>query len=246
MCENDECVFPFGEDPQVLKEVCKLQPTYSPVSIIKQVHLVQEGKLSGAPGTFQEGTSAGEQELKDQLLTQQCKINDMLTRSKDGRGVSPSSLGSIGGDSNDDPFNQIFFPEPADSEMAKVDFSIGSEPVFQVEKVCRPHYSSYLHSYTDLDSVRDDISACVSQDGNISEIVADAEMEEENSEYTSSNQSHFNFVQKDGDCSDISNCWPTISCTHSFVGLTQFMITSCLIVSVPLRCPARAPPWLHW
>jgi hypothetical protein len=218
MCENEECVFPFGEDPQVLNEVCKLQPTYSPVSIIKQVHLVQEGKLSEASGTFEGAASAEEHELKHQLLTQMCKIKDVLTHSKDDRGVSPSSMGSVGGGSNDDPFDQIFFHEPADSEMAKVDFSIGSEPVFQVEKVCRPHFSPHLLSYTDLDSVRDDISACVSQDGNISEIVEDAEMEEENSEYASSNQYHFDFVQKDGDCSDISNCWPTISCTHSFVG----------------------------
>lgn len=211
MCENEECVFPFGEDPQTLKEVCTLQPKYSPVSLIKQVHLVQEGKLSNACEANQGEPLAESEELESQILTSMCKLNDVLTHPSKKRGVSPAFHERLDENSNDDLFNQIFFSQQNDSEMAKVDFSIGSEPVFQVEKVCRPQVSNLSPSYTDLDSASDHISACVSEDGNISEIDADVEMDEEQSEYSMNYQYNFNWTQKDESHYGDSNCWPTIS-----------------------------------
>ena len=74
-------MFPFNEETGILSEVCSLKPKYSPDSLFKQVHLVQEGKLRAPEIKNFNSIPAGIVEVQEDIIAQSCKINLLLTNS---------------------------------------------------------------------------------------------------------------------------------------------------------------------
>lgn len=216
MCENEDCMFPFNEDPLDVKEVCSLQPKYSSDSLIKQVQLLQGDRLEGEVTNEVNSTLAQTVRVQLDILDNICKVQSLLTESHHKRDPVFSYNSLNDSDYMDeDPIDQLFGNYDEPSEKPSIAFSVGSEPIFRVEKVCRrPFYTR--SSFTDLDSASDKVSACASIDGIDSELAEDAEMEMEQDSFTlnDSNDREPCIVSKTMSQWVGSN--PTYSCTHSY------------------------------
>eukprot|EP00343_Euplotes_focardii_P006499 CAMPEP_0205816298 /NCGR_PEP_ID=MMETSP0205-20121125/22515_1 /ASSEMBLY_ACC=CAM_ASM_000278 /TAXON_ID=36767 /ORGANISM="Euplotes focardii, Strain TN1" /LENGTH=113 /DNA_ID=CAMNT_0053104363 /DNA_START=306 /DNA_END=645 /DNA_ORIENTATION=- len=71
------------------------------------------------------------------------------------------------------------------------------------------------------------ISACVSDNGDFSEVM-DVEMEDVTSPLKVNDKYDYNY--DDQTKAEKAGSIPTFSCTHSYIGLSQFIISSSLIV----------------
>lgn len=217
MCENEDCLFPFSEDPEQLKEVCSLRPKISSDSLTKQVQLLQDDKLDREISGQTSPTLVENIQVQDDILESMCKIQQFLTNYQQ-KGDADFAYNSIdlSGHMEIDQLDQLLNSDNFD-ETQQLEFSVDSEPIFRVEKVCRPSFSNLL-SYTDLDSASDRVSAWASDDGITSELAEDAEMEVEQNSFT---LNELTYGQSALDAKAAPNCvgsTPTYSCTHSYVG----------------------------
>ena len=215
MWENEDCLFPFNEEPRTLSEVCSLKPKYSPDSLFKQVHLVQEGKLSTPELQNFNNISSDIVEVQEDIIAQSCKINLFLTNSDqlDEEEDLRNNCEIIDDYDNDSVFNRIFMCKN-DSEE---DIQIRIEPIFKIEKVDNPLHSN-IYSFTDLDSVQDQVSSCLSFSKNCSDLDNDIEMEDITSQFTLNDPFGLpsnTWSQKEAEKTGI---YPTFNCTHSFIG----------------------------
>lgn len=220
MCENEECLFPFNEEPGTVKEVCSLKPKYSPDSLFKQVRLVQEGKLraTGTSNSKSEKTSLAK--VQEDIVGQTQKLSEFLThyQQADGDEELLSSPKFIDNCDNDDIFDRIFFDDDQENCLNFGDFEdvpMEYEPVFKVEKVCPP-LNSNLYSLTDLDLEKSQPSASLSENGNCSDFDMDVEMQEVQSPLPADEQEKVpGFTNGESETEKSS---PTLSCTHSLFG----------------------------
>jgi hypothetical protein len=112
--------------------------------------------------------------------------------------------------------DQQMFEQDMRPDQPEIDFSLDSEPIFRVEKVCRKQSSHHLFS-SDIDSASEDISSLASVKNFDYDLDEDIEMVVE--------QEPFPLIQNESQCNDETNgvyLWPgthpTHSCTNSIVG----------------------------
>lgn len=203
----------------MLKEVCTFRPKLSPDSLIKQVQLLQEGKLSSDEGQDRGCELADKIEVQSDIKEHMCKIQHLLTNYQqvDEASFDYDLYNIIHHSAIRDPLDQLLYSEEFCGESPHVEMSVASEPVFKIEKVGRRPFSNPL-SYTDLDSASDNVSASASFDGNDPDLVEDAEMEMEQSSFTLSNSNDSECESAHKNTPQWEDSYPTYSCTHSVVG----------------------------
>lgn len=219
MCENEDWLFPFNEEPETLKEVCTFRPKLSPGSLIKQVHLLQEGKLSSDEGQDWGRDLADKIEVQSDIKEHMCKIQKLLTNYQqvDEASYNYDLYNTIHQWEVRDPLDHLLNSEEFCGESPHVEMSVGSEPIFKIEKVGRRPFSNHL-SYTDLDSASDKISACASFEEDYSELAQDAEMELEQPSFTLDDPSEKEYGNPQKTTPQWEESNPTYSCTHSLIG----------------------------
>lgn len=187
-----------------------LRPKLSSDSLIKQVVVLQGNMIKRKGDKKSDSYLAEKVRVQDDIVEQMCKIQQLLTRYPQEQKISlnDSEMG-------EDPLDQLLGPYE-DQEIPEIDFSVGSEPIFKVEKVCRNPFSNLL-SFTDLDSASDRASVSANFDGIQSEFDADSEMELEQSSFTF-NEEYTEPCNQEVNMSQWTGSFPTNSCTHSYTG----------------------------
>lgn len=199
-------------------EVCTLRPKYSHASLISQVHLVQEGKLTNKAQIMQDKL-APEVSVQADILAHTCKIKRLLTHSQQIEEVHSSNKNfeSLEINSDENLVNQFFFTEPEQKDI-KAEISTENENIFKVEKVCRPNLRNPL-PFMDLDFANDRVSVCVSDDENISELNdSDAEMTDEQDEFITNQINEYQYYEFMKPAAEFESSNLTFSCTHSYIG----------------------------
>lgn len=161
--------------------------------------------LSKQPSAKNERESV---EVQEDIRAQMSKIHHLLTNYQQ---VDEDGTLNFEFINNMDPLDQLLADSGMEDEQ-QIEFSINSEPVFKVEKVCRNAFFN-VSSVTDLDPATDKVSASASVDADSSMIAEDAEMEQ-----SGLTEEPFELSQ---DLLKTSFQWagatPTYSCTQSFV-----------------------------
>jgi hypothetical protein len=188
------------------------------ISLAQQVHLVQQGTLSSLNPTMQGGANKDGVVVQEDIRDSMCKLNEFLTSYKEADVGYMSDDLEFHNITDEAPIDQLLQFEDGRSNQLGIEFSVDSEPIFRVEKVCRKNFPSCL-SYTDLDCVSDNISASASLDEYIPELNEEVEMEVEQDLFYLNGT-----FDSQKCCSDDekSFLWAekinTHSCTHSHVG----------------------------
>lgn len=218
MCENEDWLFPFGEDPETVQKVCTLRPQYSVISLAQQVHLVQQGTLSSSKPTVQKCANKDWVDVQEDIRDSMCKLNEFLTSYKQ------ADIGYMSDDlefhniTDEAPIDQFLQFDDGSHNQPGIEFSVDSEPIFRVEKVCRKNFPQYL-SYADLDCPSDNVSASASLDEYIPELNEEVEMEVEQDLFDMKGAYDDQKLCCDEDKSSLwSSKSNTHSCTHSHVG----------------------------
>lgn len=180
MCENDDCVFPFGDAPLHVDEVCLFKPQNSSCSLIKQVQLIQEGSLSST--CVNEGQQAVE--VQPDLKESMRKVESLLTNYQQncGQDCICNSNNCQGYLDNVEQVDHFMIPERNFGDHPEFNFSIESDTIFKVEKVCGYPFWNDL-SFSDLDYENGQVSACSKFDDSSSNL-DDVEMEDEDNSFT--------------------------------------------------------------
>jgi hypothetical protein len=210
-------MFPFNEETGTMIEVCTLRPKYSYASLISQVHLVKEGKLTNNARKMQEQL-APEVSVQEDILAQTCKIKRLLTNSQQiEEEHSPNqNFEFLENSTHENLVNQFYFTEPVQKDI-KIEILDDTEHIYEVEKVCSPNFYN-PSSYMDLDFDIDRASVCVSDDENISELGNDVEMHEEQDEFIMNQINEYQYYEFTKPTFECENSNLTFSCTHSYIG----------------------------
>lgn len=180
MWENEDWEFPFTDTPDHVNEVCSLKPKYSPTSLIKQVQLIQEGKLSSDQGVTANESTQRKFEVQEEVIDRISKIKCLLTNYQQNCGPDwGCGLAKVDEeDSEQNMLDQFLKDSEMAGEQAQIDFSVESEPMFKIEEVCEKTFYNSLH-FTGLDSVNEMFSDHTSVVGHNSDVGEDVNMEDE-------------------------------------------------------------------
>jgi hypothetical protein len=211
-------MFPFNEETGTMIEVCTLRPKYSYASLISQVHLVKEGKLTNNAHKMQDPL-VPEVSVQEDILAHTCKIKRLLTNSQqiEKEHSTNKNFEFLENSADENVINQFYFTEKEQKDI-KIEISEDTEHIFEVEKVCSPNFYN-PSSYMDLDFAIDRASVCVSDYENISELGSDdVEMHEEQDEFIMNQINEYQYYEFTKPTVECENSNLTFSCTHSYVG----------------------------
>ena len=180
MCENEDWVYPFGDAPHHVEEVCLFKPQNSSCSLIKQVQLIQERSLNSACGKDRQQGIEVQPELEESMR----KVKWLLTNYQQncGQDCNCNSYKYQNCLDNVELQDHFVMTERKLGNHQEPNFSIECETIFKVEKVCGYPFSKDL-SFSDLDSENGQISAYsnFNEDSSKSD---DVEMEDEDNSFT--------------------------------------------------------------
>ena len=133
MWENEDCIYPFGDAPHHVDEVCLFKPQNSSCSLSKQAQLIQEGKLGSNSGKSKDTKV----EVQTELCESMRKVKSLLTNYQQNCGPDCSCNSENYQECLDNvnhPDHFRLMPERKLGDHQEFSFSIESDTMFKVEK----------------------------------------------------------------------------------------------------------------
>ena len=140
-----------------------------------------------------------------------CKLNEFLTSYKKADAGYDSCDLEFPNVTDEAPIDQLLQFDSGSPSQPGIEFSVDSEPIFRVEKVCRKSFPRCLFD-ADLDCASDNISASASLDEYIPELNEEVEMEVEQDLFDPEGAFDYQKCCSDGEESFL---WAAKSNTHS-------------------------------